>query len=312
VNESNSSNATRKAKNYTTVLQNVTREKTVEVSEEKLERKLHTISLKIERKNDGITALSDEDFKAVQERHKKFLIEEKEKADKANAKNEVEAFIFSTREKLNQDGIDTVSTEDERSKITTSLEDAENWLWEDGDDVEVKVYKEKKGELLTLVKDVLYRHEEIEKRKSAMDHFNAVIKDARTRVVDWVAREAKRIAANESTWIHKNATDRVVKMCDEAEVWLKDNEAELAKAGLLVKPPYTSSETLQYIRTLESGVAYLRYKPKPYSKKKPKASNKTNTSNSTSNKTTVNSTAAEKDPKAEKPKDEAKEGKQDL
>merc|ERR1712086_624247 len=106
--------------------------------------------------------------------------------------------------------------------------------------------------------------------------------------MNWTTREEKRIAANESTWIHKNETDR-----------LKEKVDELDKAGLFVKPPFTARECLQQIKPVEEEVKYLRYRPKPRSKRKLKAkTNKTNSSNATgSNATDANAT----EPATEKP-----------
>merc|ERR1711988_800893 len=55
INASNATNETTKV-----IFQNVTREKTVEIVEEKLEKKLHTVVLNLTRKHDGVPALSDE------------------------------------------------------------------------------------------------------------------------------------------------------------------------------------------------------------------------------------------------------------
>ena len=49
------------------------------------------------------------------------------------------------------------------------------------------------------------------------------------RIANWTAREEKRVAANESSWIHKNETDRLTKMVDDADAWLK--VAELVGIG---------------------------------------------------------------------------------
>merc|ERR1711908_144923 len=114
-------------------------EKTVEITEEKLEKKLHTVALNLTRKHEGVPALSDEAFKAAQARHKKMVDDENERVARADAKNSVEAFIFAAREKLGADGMETVSAEEDREKISTKLTEAEDWLWEDGDNVEVKV-----------------------------------------------------------------------------------------------------------------------------------------------------------------------------
>jgi len=161
------------------------------------------------------------------------------------------------------------------------------------------VYKAKKTELMNLVADIFYRFDEIEKRTASIKSFKESVEDARKRVPEWVAREEKRIAKNESTWIHKNDTDKLIKMCDESDLWLKDNEAELEKAGLLVKPPFSAAEVSQYINPLEREVSYLRYKPKPRSKKPKKVANKSNSTGNASNASNASANTSDSETKSD-------------
>merc|ERR1712166_1093127 len=295
----NKTNSTKKKPFPRGKLMNVTKEKTVEVWEETLQKVLHLEPLNVTRIHKGVAFLSDEEFSEARKRHEKLMKEEKERTDKVNAKNDVEAWIFGSRQKLGEDGMELVSSEEERSAISTLLEEGEDWLWEDGEDVAASVYNSKKANMTKEVKDVFMRFNELEKRATATGHFEAVVEDTRARVMNWTTREEKRIAGNESTWIHKNETDRLTKMVDEAETWLKEKVDELDKAGLFVKPPFTARECLQQIKPVEEEVKYLRYRPKPRSKRKLKAkTNKPDSSNATgSNATDANAT----EPATEKP-----------
>jgi hypoxia up-regulated 1 len=309
VNETNGSNGTVETpKNYTYVKKNVTREKTVEVTEEKLEKKLHYETLTVTRNHEGVPRLTEEEFKAASDRHEKFFAEEKERNARAAAKNDVEAWIFASRDKLSAEKMDIVSTEDERSKATAALSAAEDWLWEDGDNVNVTVYQDKKAELTKGVSDMFFRHAQLAAREEAIKTFKEALADAAKRTKEWVVREEKRMARNDTTWIHVNETKRLTKMCNESSTWLQEKEVELKKVGLLVKPPFTAHEILQYIKPVQNEVAYLRYKPKPRSKvlkKKKKKTNSTasNSSNATAN-ATANTTAEPKDAKKAEKKDE--------
>jgi len=274
-------------------IMNVTKEKTVEVWEETLQKVLHLEPLNVTRTHKGVAFLTDDEFSEAVKRHKKLLDEEQERTDKVNAKNDVEAWIFGSRQKLGEDGMELVSTEEERTAISTLLEAGEDWLWEDGEDVAASVYKSKKANMTKEFKDVFMRFNELEKRANAISHFEAVVVDTRLRVANWTTREEKRIAGNESTWIHVNETNRLTKMTNEAETWLKEKVEELEKIGLFVKPPFTARECLQQIKLVESEVEYLRFRPKPRSKRKPRAkTNKTNSNNATAN-ASGNSTAEE-------------------
>lgn len=275
-------------------LQNVTRERTVEVWEETLQKMLHLEPLNVTRIHKGVPPMSEDDFKEALGRHKKLAAEEKQRMEKVDAKNDLEAWIFGSRQKLSEDGMEKVSTEEERAEISTLLEQGEDWLWDEGDDASTAVYKSKRANMTASVKDVFMRYDELEKRGAAIGSFEAIVADARVRIVNWTTREEKRIAANESSWIHKNETDRLTKMVDDAESWLVEKQGELEKIGLFVKPPFTGREVGQQIRPVVSEIEYLRFRPKPYPKYKPKPKrNRTNSTqtNATSNETTTNETA---------------------
>jgi len=305
--EKNETNGTKKGPPV--VMKNVTLEKTVEVTEEKLEKKLHTVALNLTRKHEGVPALSDEAFNASRVRHQAMVDVETDRTERANSKNDVEAFIFQSRQKLSEDGADLVSTEEEREKITAALSAGEDWLWEEGDDVEVKVYQDKKSELSGLVLAVLYRLEQHTQRPAAIKAYGGIVMDARKRAGEWQIREAKRNEKNETTWVHKNATDKVLKLCTEAETFITEKEEELKTTGLFVKPPFSVTELAQYIRPLANEVSYLRYKPKPKAKKvKKKKTNKSNDTNSTnSNLSSKDDTEVVKKAGQEKKDSEAKE-----
>lgn len=74
-------------------------------------------------------------------RSKLQLIKEKEreKRKKAAAINNLEAFIFDTRDRLSQDDFVKCSSEDEREQISAKLSEADNWLMDADNSVETKV-----------------------------------------------------------------------------------------------------------------------------------------------------------------------------
>lgn len=151
----------------------------LQVWEESLQKILHLEPLNVTRSHTGLPAMTDEEFKTARDRHLNLTAEEKERTAKVNAKNELEAWIFAARQKLGEDNMEQVSTEDERSTISKLLEDGEDWLWEDGEDVATKVYNSKKTEMRESVQDVFYRYDQLEQRASAIKLFNAVVVDAR-------------------------------------------------------------------------------------------------------------------------------------
>jgi hypoxia up-regulated 1 len=74
-------------------------------------------------------------------RSKLQLIKEKEreKRKKAAAINNLEAFIFDTRDRLSQDDFVKCSSDDEREQISAKLSEADSWLMDADNNVETKV-----------------------------------------------------------------------------------------------------------------------------------------------------------------------------
>lgn len=62
-----------------------------------------------------------------------------EKKRLERARNELESFIFETKDKLYQDEYEKCSTESERQKIVSAASDASNWYEEQGEATARKV-----------------------------------------------------------------------------------------------------------------------------------------------------------------------------
>ena len=69
------------------------------------------------------------------------LLKKKDDEKKAleRSKNELEAFIFDTQDKLTQDDYIKCSTEEQREAISKKCLEASDWLDEQGDDTPTKV-----------------------------------------------------------------------------------------------------------------------------------------------------------------------------
>jgi hypoxia up-regulated 1 len=86
--------------------------------------------------------LPEADETVVSEIKKKLeLIKQREqdKRKRASAINNLESFIYDTKDKFQQDDFFRCSTQDERDNIVKSLEEASEWLFDADDSVETKV-----------------------------------------------------------------------------------------------------------------------------------------------------------------------------
>ena len=68
--------------------------------------------------------------------------QDRAEADRLTAKNSVEEYIYDIRGKLCEE-LEEFMVEEDRNKYSLELEDAENWLYEDGEFAEKPEYLER-------------------------------------------------------------------------------------------------------------------------------------------------------------------------
>ncbi|KAH6607871.1 heat shock hsp88 [Trichoderma cornu-damae] len=102
------------------------------------------------------------------EKESAMVMEDKLVADTEEKKNELEAYIYDLRAKLDEQYAD-ISSEDEKSAIKAKLESTEDWLYDEGDDATKSVYVSKMEEIRALAGPVVQRHfEKVEAERRAI------------------------------------------------------------------------------------------------------------------------------------------------
>ena len=96
--------------------------------------------------------------------------QDRAEADRLVAKNNVEEYIYDIRGKLCEE-LEEFMLEDDRNKYSLELEDAENWLYEDGEFAEKPEYKKKLSDLQMKGEAVKRRRYEHETRPDAINQF---------------------------------------------------------------------------------------------------------------------------------------------
>ncbi|EJW79681.1 hypothetical protein WUBG_09411, partial [Wuchereria bancrofti] len=146
---------------------------------------------------------------------------EKEKAD---AKNAVEEYVYYMRDKLSDVFAEFISDED-AEKLRALLTKTEDWLYDEGEDVEKKVYDARMCELKKMGDPVQERHREYENRKNAFDEFDRAIIRARKAYDEYTKGSEK--------YAHLGSSDmeKVISAVEERKKWLDDqrNRQEMRK-----------------------------------------------------------------------------------
>merc|ERR1712000_284789 len=116
-------------------------------------------------------------------------LDEQSKAALAEKKNELEAYIYDLRAKLDEQYAEFAS-EEEKTTIKAKLEATEDWLYDEGDDASKGVYIAKMDEIRAMAGPIVQRHfdkveaerqrveAEVAAKKAAEANGDAEMKDA--------------------------------------------------------------------------------------------------------------------------------------
>ncbi|KAM9299356.1 hypoxia up-regulated protein 1 [Gastrophryne carolinensis] len=219
-----------------------------------------------------ILDLSEEAVKISTKKLQELTERDFEKQEHEKAANSLEAFIFETQDKLEQEEYQKVSTEEQREEISSKLRETSNWLEEEGYGATTKELKEKLSDLKKASKLLFFKVEERRKwpdRLAAMDsllnHSTIFLKSARMIPEDdqiFTDVELKTLE----------------KLINETWVWKNETLAEQAKLPETEKPILLSKDIEQKLGALDREVQYLLNKAKfikPKPKPKPKNTTKT-------------------------------------
>ena len=93
-----------------------------------------------------VGTMSRDKLEAAQEQEKVLVNQDVYESNRLVAKNAVEEYIYSIREKISEE-LEGYIVEADKEAFSRKLTETEDWLYEDGEDCEKQVYEEKLKEL---------------------------------------------------------------------------------------------------------------------------------------------------------------------
>ncbi|PKA45955.1 Heat shock 70 kDa protein 16 [Apostasia shenzhenica] len=145
----------------------------------------------------------------AQEQEKQLAYQDHVMEQTKDKKNALEAYVYEVRSKLFE-RYRSFATEGEKDGISRSLQQTEEWLYEDGDDESEKVYAAKLNELKMLVDPIESRYKDEKARAHAT-------RDLLNCIVEY--RMAVKSVANYER-------DAVINECNKAEHWLREKSQQ--------------------------------------------------------------------------------------
>jgi len=213
-----------------------------------------TIELPVTSKVVG--QLSNERLQEMTTEEMNLARQDKSEADRLIAKNSVEEYIYEIRGKI-CDELEDFMIEEDRSKFTLELEDAENWLYEDGEYAEKTVYTEKLTSLKSKGEPVRKRWFEFQERPSAINQFGQCLQLAQKAVDSFKAGEEK------FSHLDIAEVEKVVVSIGEKQDWFNRKCAELQKLSKTNDPSVLATQFIQEKESFWRMASKILNKPKP-------------------------------------------------
>ncbi|KAF0686372.1 Aste57867_21816 [Aphanomyces stellatus] len=201
------------------------------------------------------------------------LLSEMDKADtirktNAEAKNRLESFVYESREYLSQqeDALAQVSTAAQREKLAADVDATEEWLYDDGEDLDAAAYNERFGGMRDQLDAMIFRVTEITALPEAIKKAEQYAISTKDLMEQWTTEKPQVTEAERAD---------IVAKVDELQEWLVDEKAKQDKVAKHEAPVFTSTQVLKKISSIKKLVTALGKKPKPVEKKKEEEPKKT-------------------------------------
>ncbi|KAH7290771.1 hypothetical protein KP509_30G063000 [Ceratopteris richardii] len=224
------------------------------IMEKKLRKRTIRVPLKIKDSNAGLVRpLSIEARMEASIRLDKINRREEEKRMIAEAKNSLESYIYSMKEKLESvDGIEKVTTGEQRDKFHEELNEAGDWLYEE--EQTASEYKNRLDALKAVGDAILLRLKEIEARPAAVEFALTYIGDIKETLSGW---------SQSKPWIGENKKKELMDAADALQSWLEEKQLEQDKKQAHEDLAFLSEDVYLKVTKLEQKFSKLSKTPKP-------------------------------------------------
>lgn len=265
-----------------------------EVTEKKLKKRTFRVPLKVVEKTTGPGMSLSEEFLADAKRKLAELNNrDVERRRTAELKNNLEEYIYLTREKIDSSGeIEKVSTNEERQSFIGKLEEIQDWLYMDGEDATAGEFEERLKMLKAIGEPIFFRLNELSARPIAIEQARRYLTELAEIVRGWEINKS---------WISKERITEVLNRADKLRKWLDDKQAEQDKIPASSVPVFTSEDVDEKLAQLQAEVARLNRIPKPKPKVEKPVKNDTDSENAENASKSKSSTGEESSTDKEAP-----------
>lgn len=175
---------------------------------------------------------------------------------KAAALNDLEAYIYKVKNRImdEEDKLKAVSTEEQRQEVIDLANAAEDWLYDEGRNQEVEVYRTKQKDISVKADAIFSRYEEVSNRKQAIEGAHKLLASIRENMSNW---------SETLPQINQEEIDQMNKYMTAIENWIEEKESKQLELSPFEQPVYHSKEIPLQFKALNNLYEKLLKKPKP-------------------------------------------------
>lgn len=188
----------------------------------------------------------------------KMIANDRQEKERVDARNALEEFVYEVRGKIQEDGeLSHFIEPDDASKICLQLEDIENWLYEDGENCEKNVYKDKLGELRQQTDPIRVRCEEYNGHEHAFHELGHTIQQTYKAVEQYRNKDPKYEHLTETEILN------ITEAAQKAQKWYEEARSKLVNIRKTQDPPVKVADIRHENQTLATCTNSVLSRPKP-------------------------------------------------
>lgn len=225
-----------------------------------------SIDLTIDGKTHGFVS---NDLSKYHELEMKMIANDRQEKERVDARNALEEFVYEVRGKIQEDGeLSAYVEQDEAFKICLQLEDIENWLYEDGENCERTVYKDKLLALHKQTEPIRVRCEEYNGHEQAFTELG--------HTIQLTYKAVEQIRAKDPKYDHLTETEilNITEAAQKAQKWYEEARSKLVNVRKTQDPPVKVADIRHENQTLATCTNSVLNRPKPKPPTPPADNNK--------------------------------------
>lgn len=221
----------------------------------------------------SVHPMSGSEHKTAQDRLYVADVVARKKANKEEARNVLEGYVYRVRDLVEEEWFKKASKEEERNAITSKQRELSEWLNSpEGDKADTSALKLKKGSLESLVTPVEKRVSEKRVRGKAVSTLEKTQKQARLFLQEARANLTAAMENNLASKYSVSELDTFQTQLDKDSKWFEEKKAAQDKRGLDEDPAFKSDEVERRSKKINDTIN--RYKKRRVPKTRPQKKEK--------------------------------------